>query len=157
MSTDSISGRYMSFRFESTAQSADLFLWELTGDPDPASWGAFLESVTFWLVDLERRGCRVGVVVDSSGMPSFPASVQEQTGQWRKEYLPLIANTCICASYVAESAWRRSLLTAIFWFARPVVPVKLSLDAAQGQKWVENYLTTQSSRDAALADTSWSF
>jgi hypothetical protein len=128
----------MSFHYEKSELSRDVVLWTLHETPTRPEWTSFLACVTEWLQDLERRGCRISVVVDPTGMPQPDAVGRTAISEWRAEHLPLIANTCRCAAYVADGPVWRSLLTAVFWFARPVVPVQVCSNRGDALDWVQS-------------------
>ena len=105
--------------------------------PSPDQWHGMLRAATEWLLDLERRGCRVSVVVDPSGMGNADVVARTAAGHWRADHLPLIANTCRCAGYVADSSVMRGVLQAVFWFARPAIPVQIFGSREQALDWVQ--------------------
>jgi hypothetical protein len=96
-----------------------------------------MADATLWMSDLESRGQKSGVVVDPTEMISVDAEQRRAFGQWRAEHMPLIANTCICGSYVAPSSILRGAVTAVFWFAKPVVPVSVKATQQESIQWVE--------------------
>ncbi len=114
----------------------DIVVWELSGAPTLEEWTAYIDTVTTWLTGEESRGRRWGVIVDPSRLKNVTAPMRRASGQWRAAHLPLIANTCICASYVANSAVIRGAITAIFWFAQPVIPVKVHGSQRESHEWL---------------------
>lgn len=127
----------MNFHFSCRQLTPRIVLWEFHEHPSLDEWSAALARATEWLLDLERRGRRVLVVVDPSGMGNVDASIRSFAGEWRAQHLPLIANTCECAAYVADTPLVRGVLTAVFWFARPVIPVQIVASREEALAWVE--------------------
>jgi len=127
----------MAFHYERKELTPEVVLWAMYETPSVEDWQSFLADGTDWLLDLERRGCKIGVVVDPSGMGNANGSTRRAAGEWRASHLPLIANTCVCASYVAENSIMRSVLTAVFWFARPVIPVQICASRDEALAWVQ--------------------
>ncbi len=127
-----------SFRLEREALTARITLITLDGAPSEASFKAELAVIRQWLVSSQKKGERVILLIDPSGMTKLDASVRKVYGQWRAENIQLIGQSVERAAYVANSALWRGILTAVFWFARPVIPVKLVPNRTTGLKWIES-------------------
>jgi hypothetical protein len=124
------------FFYERRIIANDIALWELSGSPTMDEWRSVMKIAGRWLLEQESRGRRWGIIVDPSGLLGISADIRKEAGQWRGENMPLIANTCICASYVAPSALLRGAITAVFWFAKPVVPVSVRSSQEEAHQWV---------------------
>jgi hypothetical protein len=126
----------MNFRYERKQLGDDLVLWEAHGDPTPEEWAACLNAVLEWLTEAERRGQRLRVLIDSSGMPTVRVQTRRVFGDWRARHLALIANSIARAAYVADRPILRSVLTAVFWLAPPVVPVEIVSSRQEALLWL---------------------
>lgn len=124
------------FSYERRTIANDITLWEVSGAPTMAEWRSVLNVAGRWLLEQESRGRQWGIIVDPSGLENISAEIRKEAGQWRAENMALIANTCICASYVAPSALLRGAITAVFWFAKPVVPVSVRGSQEDAHQWV---------------------
>jgi hypothetical protein len=124
------------FLYERRIITNDIALWELSGAPSIEEWRSLLDSAGRWLLEQESRGRQWGIIVDPSNLENISAEIRKEAGQWRAENMALIANTCICASYVAPSALVRGAITAVFWFAKPVVPVSVRGTQEDAHQWV---------------------
>lgn len=124
------------FIYERSSISSEVTLWEISGTPTIGEWRSLLAVAGRWLQEQESRGRKWGIVVDPSGLENVSAEIRKEAGQWRAENMPLIANTCICASYVAESPLMRGAITAVFWFAKPVIPVSVRGTQEDAHQWV---------------------
>jgi hypothetical protein len=125
----------VTFRVERTELGDGITLFVLSGAPSFEEWLGALDEGAAWLVDLERRGIRTRVVIDPSelGIPS--ARARRAFGEWRAAHMPLIINVCSCAAYVASSPVMRGVLAAVFWFARPLVPVEILPTRREALAW----------------------
>jgi len=128
--------RKMNFRYERKQLAEDLVLWEAHGDPTPAEWSSCLDAVLEWLTEAERRGQRLRVLIDSTGMPTVRVQTRRAFAEWRARHLALIANAVARAAYVADGPLLRSVLTAVFWFAPPVVPVEIASTKREALIWL---------------------
>lgn len=117
-------------------------LWELSGQADPVGWTRMLREASRFLSQLEVRAQQMGIIIDPSELSPIDAGLRRDAGQWRAENMPLIANVVPCASYVAKSAWMRGAITAIFWFAPPVVPVGVKGTRKEAIEWMGGQLHT---------------
>jgi hypothetical protein len=124
------------FHYQRTTISSDIALWEMFGTASDAEWLGLLEDAERWLLEQESRGKKWGIVIDPSGMPAISADLRRAAGEWRALNMPLIANTCACASYVATNSMLRGAITAVFWFAKPVVPVSVHASQEDAHQWV---------------------
>ncbi len=124
------------FFYERRTISPDVTLWEISGSPTIGEWRSMLVVAGRWLQEQESRGRKWGIIVDPSGLATVPAEIRKEAGQWRAENMPLIANTCICASYVAQSPLMRGAITAVFWFAKPVIPVSVRSNQEEAHQWL---------------------
>lgn len=124
------------FSYERRIISNDIVIWELSGMPTISEWRALLNSAGLWLREQESRGRKWGIVVDPSDLENISTEIRAEAGQWRAENMPLIANTCTCAAYVAPSPLLRGAITAIFWFAKPVVPVSVRATQEEAHQWI---------------------
>jgi hypothetical protein len=125
-----------SFHYERTTVAADVVLWQMFGPPDETRWERMLREAEAWLIEQEGRGRQWGMIIDPTEMTSVTANMRRAAGQWRARNMPLIANTCICAAYVATSPVWRGAITAVFWFAKPVVPVSVRANQEEAHQWV---------------------
>jgi hypothetical protein len=124
-------------------------LWELSGQPDALGWGNMLAAAHRFLVQHELRGKRTGIIIDPSELVAIDAGLRREAGQWRAEHMALIANVVPCACYVAKSAWLRGAITAIFWFAPPVIPVGVKASRREAMHWIEAELSGRVSAAAS--------
>ncbi len=118
----------------------ELVLWEMRGQPTDAEWAQVMTAAKRWLREQESRGRKWGIVVDPSGIENVTSTMRRAAGQWRSDNMPLIANTCECAAYVAPSTVIRSAIAAVFWFAQPVVPVSVKASQREAIDWVQSRL-----------------
>ena len=126
------------YSFQNIQLRERVVLWELRGFPTPAQWQVTLAAATLWMSDLESRGQKMGVVIDPTDMVSVDADTRRAAGQWRAAQMPLIANSCICAAYVAPNALLRGAIAAILWLAKPEIPVSLKATREEAILWVED-------------------
>ena len=124
------------FSAERTIVSNDVVVWEMTGTPSEEEWRKLMDAAAMWLLEQESRGKRWGVIVDPSRMENVSAELRKMAGEWRARNMALIANTCTCASYVASSPVLRGAITAVFWFAKPVIPVSVRGTQEEAHQWV---------------------
>lgn len=125
------------FQYQRTTVEENLSVFELSGVPSEDDWLAAMAQAEAWLLENESRGqTEWGVVVDASGMKSINANMRRLIGEWRAKNMALIANTCLCGAYVAESAWLRGAITAVMWFARPVIPVSVKATRPEALLWI---------------------
>jgi len=127
---------HMVFRYERKQLEDDLVIWEAHGVPTHAEWSSCLDAVLEWLTEAERRGQRLRVLIDSSGMPTVRVQTRRVFGEWRAQHLALIANSVARAAYVADGPLLRSVLTAVFWIAPPVVPVEIVSSRREALVWL---------------------
>ena len=125
------------FKAKRKPLTARITLVTLSGAPSHAAFEAHLADMKSWLLGYQQRGERAILLIDPSAMTKLDASVRRVYGQWRAENIELIGQTVERAAYVANSALWRGILTAVFWFARPVVPVKLVPNQATGLEWID--------------------
>lgn len=128
---------------ERIEQGDGITLIVLRGDPSPEEWNVVLDDTAAWLNDLERRGLRTCVVIDSSDLRVPGTTARRIFGEWRAQHMPLITNVCRCAAYVAASPVMRGVLVAVFWIARPVVPVEIVGTRDSGLNWVREFAQRQ--------------
>jgi len=128
--------RKMNFRYERKQLGEDLVLWETHGDPTAAEWSSCLDAVHEWLTEAERRGQRLRVLIDSSGMSTVRVQTRRMFAEWRARHLALIANAVASAAYVADRPLLRSVITAVFWLAPPVVPVEIVSSRREALIWL---------------------
>jgi len=126
----------MDFRYERKQLADDLVMWETHGIPTPAQWSACLDAALEWLTEAERRGQRLRVLIDSTGMPRVRVQTRRMFAEWRACHLALIANSVASAAYVADGPLLRSVLMAVFWFAPPVVPVEIVSSRREALVWL---------------------
>ncbi|MCH2107921.1 MAG: hypothetical protein MK135_01210 [Polyangiaceae bacterium] len=124
------------FRCIMEESSPSLMLFTFTGGSDKAGFESFLRRATEWLQENERRGRVYAILIDPTGMDNFDAAMRRAAGEWRAAHLPLIANTCSRAAYVADSKIWRGVMTAVFWFAKPVIPVQLFSSQVAARRWL---------------------
>jgi len=113
-------------------------LFVLSGAPSHEEWLRALDDGAAWLVDLERRGIRTRVVIDPSELSVPSARARKAFGEWRSAHMPLIVNVCSCAAYVAASPVMRGVLAAVFWFARPLIPVEIVSTRREAMSWASS-------------------
>jgi hypothetical protein len=126
----------MAFRYERKQLADDLVMWETHGVPTPTEWASCLDAAREWLTEAERRGQRLRVVIDSTGMPRVRAQTRRMFAEWRARHLALIANSIAGAAYVADGQLMRSVLVAVFWLAPPVVPVEIVPSRREALIWL---------------------
>lgn len=124
------------FQYRRTTVCSDITLWEMFGTASDLEWQGLLEVAERWLLEQESRGRKWGLIIDPSGMDAVSADQRRAAGEWRALNMPLIANTCTCASYVATNSMLRGAITAVFWFAKPVVPVSVHASKEDAHQWV---------------------
>lgn len=124
------------FHYERTTVAPDVVLWQMFGTPTEPGWARILRDAEVWLNEQESRGRKWGMIIDPTEMTGISANMRRSAGNWRGDNMPLIANTCICASYVATSPVWRGAITAVFWFAKPVVPVSVRANQEEAFQWV---------------------
>jgi hypothetical protein len=122
------------FRFERVEEDGVTII-TLSGNPSLEEWQGALDEGAAWLTDLERRGLHTCLVIDPSDLQVPSAQARRMFGEWRAEHMPLITNVCICAAYVAASPVMRGVLVAIFWVARPVIPVEIVQSREAALAW----------------------
>lgn len=123
------------FWVERSCPNPAVTLFALRRIPTVEAWDAFLREATLWLLDLEKRGVTTAVVIDASELVSVDARARRAIGEWRATHLPLIANVCTCAGYVADRVWMRGVLIALFWMAPPSIPVQVFADRQKALAW----------------------
>lgn len=126
----------MTFRYERKQLADDLVMWEAHGVPTPAEWASCLDAVLEWLTEAECRGQRLRVLIDSTGMPTVRVQTRRMFADWRARHLALIANSVAAAAYVADRPLLRSVLTAVFWLAPPIVPVEITSSRREALLWL---------------------
>jgi hypothetical protein len=126
------------FDFTYRELSPHITLWEVSGQPDSSGWARMLREWSAYLFQLELRGKRMSLLIDPSDLSPIDAALRRAAGQWRADNMALIANVVPCASYVAKNAWIRGAITAIFWFAPPVVPVGVKATRQEALTWIQN-------------------
>jgi hypothetical protein len=126
----------MNFRYERKQLAEDLVMFEAHGIPSADEWSGCLDGVLEWLTEAERRGQRLRVLVDSSGMPGVRVHTRRIFVEWRTRHLALIANSVAAAAYVVDGPLMRSVLTAVFWLAPPVVPVEIVSSRRAALLWL---------------------
>lgn len=127
------------FQYQRTTVEESISVFQLSGDPSETDWLTAMDKAESWLLENESRGqTDWGVIVDASSMKSINAHMRRLIGEWRAKHMALIANTCLCGAYVAESAWLRGAITAVMWFARPVIPVAVKATRAEALDWVRH-------------------
>lgn|SRR5690349_13375159 len=131
------------FDFTYRELSPQITLWEVSGQPDAGGWARMLREWSGYLAQLELRGKRMSFLIDPSDLSPIDAALRRAAGHWRAENMALIANVVPCASYVAKNAWIRGAITAIFWFAPPVVPVGVKGTRREALAWIENELAAR--------------
>lgn len=126
------------FQFHRTTVEPEIAVFELAGEPTEEQWLRSMRHAELFLKEVESRGqSSWAVVVDPSQLYRVDARMRRLIGEWRAENMALIANTCVCACYVAESAWLRGAITAVMWFAKPVIPVSTKATREEAISWVE--------------------
>jgi hypothetical protein len=133
------SGDSLSFRVERNAVPGGITVIVLTGDPSIAEWQAALHESAVWLNDLEQRGLHTSLVIDPTALQVPGAAARRMFGEWRALHMPLITNVCRCAAYVAASPVMRGVLVAVFWIARPVIPVEIAASRDQALAWARRF------------------
>jgi hypothetical protein len=126
------------FHYERTELTSSIVLWQLFGPAEPEGWEGFLRDATHWLSDQESRGNRWAVLIDPSKMTQVSTAARRVAGEWRRVNVALIANVCTRACYVADSPMIRGAITAVLWFAQPVVEVVVRRTQEEGQAWIED-------------------
>lgn len=138
----------VSFQFERKHIEDDLIVWETFGNPSTEEWIELLSAMEEWLTEAELRGRRFRLIIDATAMAPLASPARRLFGQWRAQNVALIANSVMCAAYVADSSWLRALLTATFWFAPPVVPVQIVGGREEAIRWVSGGEFTEAALSA---------
>lgn len=126
----------MNFSWRREQLEGNIVLFEISGTPTEDGLNEYLAEVESFFSSLESRGQKICAVVDLAQMETASASHRSQLGTWRARHLALIANAVERAVYIAPSAMMRGMLTAVFWFAEPVVPVQVSKDRHEALTWL---------------------
>ncbi len=113
-----------------------VFLVTISGSPSPDEFDGFLDDITQWLSAIRTTGERISLIVDPSQLTRFDAHMRRSYGQWRGEQRALIRETCSKAAYVTHDAMWRGIMTAVFWFAKPAIPVELCASRELALDWL---------------------
>jgi len=119
-----------------TEINSGIWLVTLEGAPEDSEFSEFLEKTADWLDGFRKEGRRIALVVDPSLLTRFDAPMRTAYGEWRKVNMALIRETCTRAAYIAEDAVWRGVLTAIFWVAKPAIPVQTFSDTQKAKLWI---------------------
>ncbi len=128
--------KHSNFAWRREQLESNIVLFEISGSPSDEGITEFLAEVESFFRSLESRASKICAVVDLAQMATATASHRSLLGNWRVRHQALIANAVERAAYIAPSAMMRGMLTAIFWFARPVVPVQVSKDRQEALAWL---------------------
>lgn len=131
-----LAGDKVKFESSYSDYAPGIHLVTVEGSPSEAEFSAFLDCTAQWLSSFHRRGAPARLIVDPSGLTRFDASLRSIYGEWRKENMELIGASCVRAAYIADGAIWRGVMTAIFWFAKPIIPVKTFPTRAAAESWV---------------------
>ncbi len=125
-----------SFSWRRESIDHQVVLFEISGVPTDEGIREFLNEVESFFRSLESRAQKVRAVVDLAQMEAATASHRSLLAQWRLGHQALIANAVERAVYIAPSAMMRGMLTAVFWFAQPVIPVQVSGSRQEALLWL---------------------
>ncbi len=125
------------FRGAVSDYAPGIHLVTLEGGPTETEFAAFLDQTGSWLSGFERRRQKALLIVDPSGLTRFDASLRVIYGEWRKTNMSMIERNCSRAAYIADGALWRGVMTAIFWFAKPIIPVKIFASRALAGEWLQ--------------------
>lgn len=114
-----------------------IFLITVAGSPSADEFGRFLDEMAIWLDAMEACGERVALIVDPGQLTRFDAHMRRSYGQWRAAHRPLIEASCTRAAYVTRDAVWRGIMTAVFWFAKPAIPVELCESRQVALEWLK--------------------
>lgn len=125
-------------RFECVRRqlAADAYLVTIRGEPVGNEYADHLRDTTRWLQELRSQGRRAELIVDASGMTRFDAAMRSAYGKWRKVHMQLIKSSCERAAYVTPDAFWRGIVTAVFWVAPPIIPVRTFASRAEAAAWL---------------------
>ena len=121
----------------------NIVLFQVSGMPTEEGVREFLNEVESFFRSLESRAQKIEAVVDLAQMEATTASHRSMLAQWRLRRKALIANAVDRAVYIAPSAMMRGMLTAVFWFAQPVVPVQVSRSRQEALMWLRANATVK--------------
>lgn len=114
-----------------------IYLVTMMGAPSPERWDLFLQELTRWLTSIRLSGRKVALVVDPSGLTRFDAPLRQAYGRWRADQRALIVASVTRAGYIAADAMWRGILTAVFWVAKPAIPVELFPSRQAALEWLQ--------------------
>jgi hypothetical protein len=97
----------------------------------------------------ESRGKQWAFIIDPSEMTKVSARARRMAGEWRRANMPLIANVCSRACYVADSPMIRGAITAVLWFAQPVVDVSVRATKEEAFAWISDLSDRSTPLDGA--------
>lgn len=139
------------FHYERKEYSSGVVLWRLQGPSNPSAWAALLNEATQWMSEQESRGKRWAFIIDPSEMTKVSAAARRMAGEWRRTNMPLIANVCSRACYVADSPMIRGAITAVLWFAQPVVDVSVRATKEEAFAWITGPSDRKTPQEVAAA------
>jgi hypothetical protein len=109
----------------------------MAGAPSPSEFDGFLDDMGAWLSALCDGGEKVALIVDPSHLTRFDAHMRRAYGHWREAHRALIQASCSRAAYVTQDAMWRGIMTAVFWFAKPAIPVELCASRQVAVEWLK--------------------
>lgn len=126
------------FRGIHTEINAGVWLVTLEGCPTEEEFESFLKKTVDWLAEFQKSGTKIALIVDPARLTRFDAPMRTAYGEWRKKNMVLIQATCTRAAYIAHDAMWRGVLTAIFWVAKPVIPVQTFANEDKSREWIHS-------------------
>lgn len=114
-----------------------VFLITIAGAPTAEEFDGFLHDMADWLSAMRAGGEKISLIVDPSQLTRFDAHMRRSYGLWRGDHRALILASCSRAAYVTRDAMWRGIITAVFWFAKPVIPVELCASRQVALEWLK--------------------
>ena len=105
------------------------------GAPSPDELRQVLGGIAKWLASFDAP---ILLIVDLTSLTVSDAPLRGVYGKWRGDHKMLIKSTIARAGYVADGAVWRGVLTAIFWIAQPVIPVRIFATEELAHEWLKS-------------------
>lgn len=119
-----------------------IFLVTIAGSPSPEEFDGFLDDMAVWLHAMSAHGEKIALIVDPSQLTRFDAHMRRSYGLWREKNRGLIQASCSRAAYVTRDPMWRGIITAVFWFAKPAIPVELCANRQGALDWLKTASTS---------------
>ena len=115
--------------------SPGIHVCTIGGAPSLAELRGVLDGIAKWLASFDEP---ILLIVDLTGLTISDAPLRGAYGKWRGDHKMLIKRAIVRAGYVADGAVWRGVLTAIFWIAQPVIPVKIFATEELAHEWLKS-------------------